>query len=150
MHLDPKPGEQRQRLAALIHVAFMVSLLVYIGVVAFGLDWMEVRPEVVPAGGAFNTLRYVFYGFSVILVLLLRRLPAWFGPGAQASDSARAARMFQASVLTSALCEIPAILGLLLAVLTGQRQDFYYLIGLSFILFLLYFPRRSRWEEAGE
>jgi hypothetical protein len=150
MNLDQNSGEQKLRLAALIHAAFMGSLLVYLGLVVFGLDRMQIRPEMDPASGSFNSLRYVFYGISIILVLLLRRLPAWSVAGSQASDSQRIARLFQVSVLTSALCEIPAILGLVLALLTGRRQDFYFLVGLALILFLLHFPRRTRWEEAGE
>ncbi len=149
MNPDRNLEEQKLRLAALIHLALMGSLLVYLGVVVFGLDRIQIGTEMAPPGGTFSSLRYVFYGVSVILVILLRRLPAWFGAGSRVTDSHRSIRLFQISVLTSALCEFPAILGLVLALLTGQRQDFYFLVGLAFILFLLHFPRRSRWEEVG-
>jgi len=144
MNLNRNSEEQKLRLATLIHIAFMGSLLVYLGVVV----WIQIGTETAPPGGTFSSLRYVFYGISVMLIILLRRLPAWFGAGSRATDSHRSTRLFQISVLTSAVCEIPAILGLVMALLTGQRQDFYFLVGLAFILFLLHFPRRSRWEGA--
>jgi hypothetical protein len=149
MNLNRNSEEQKLRLSTLIHIAFMGSLLVYLGLLVFGLDRIQIGTEMAPPGGTFSSLRYVFYGISVILIILLRRLPAWFGAGSRATDSHRSTRLFQISVLTSALCEIPAILGLVMALLTGQRQDFYFLVGLAFILFLLHFPRRSRWEGAG-
>jgi hypothetical protein len=48
----------------------------------------------------------------------------------------------------AALAEASAVLGLVLFVLAGRRQDFYLLAGWSLVLQLAHFPRYARWEEA--
>ena len=51
------------------------------------------------------------------------------------------------TIITLALCEIPAICGFVLFFLWGINFDFYFLIGISLISEYKYFPRLSQWEE---
>ncbi|MFW6137276.1 MAG: hypothetical protein ACOC5U_04280, partial [Candidatus Aminicenantaceae bacterium] len=51
-------------------------------------------------------------------------------------------------VWTAALCEIPALLGLMFFLLTGTSRDFYFLLILSVILFFMYFPKKIQWQTA--
>lgn len=141
-------GSKKRRIAVLIHVAMMGSLLVYLLVIEVVFRRMDLSPPS-GAGGAFSSLRYVFYGIAVLLILFIRRFPAWMRIGADIPEPEKSMRLFQASILTSALCEIPAILGLVLVLLTGLHRDFHYLLFLSLVLFVFYFPRRSFWETTG-
>jgi hypothetical protein len=61
--------------------------------------------------------------------------------------SAQARQLVRTAVLTSALAEVPAILGLALFMLSGLRGDFYALFALSIALQALYFPRPDGWRE---
>jgi hypothetical protein len=60
--------------------------------------------------------------------------------------SAQARRLTRTAVITSALAEVPAILGLTLFMLSGLRGDFYALFALSIALQALYFPRLDGWR----
>lgn len=140
------PG--KRQIAVLVHAALMGSLLIYLLVVEVVFRGMVVTPAGGP-GGAFSSLRYIFYGIAVLMVLIIRRVPAWLKPGADASEPIKSMRLLQASVLTSALCEIPAILGLMIVLLTGSHRDFHYLLFFSLVLFVFHFPRRSSWEIGG-
>jgi hypothetical protein len=51
------------------------------------------------------------------------------------------------SMISAALCEVPVILGWVLFFLSGNVRDFYILLFISLVLFVLYFPRFSNWEE---
>jgi hypothetical protein len=46
-----------------------------------------------------------------------------------------------ATIITSVLCEVPALLGLVLFLMGGQHKDFYILTLYSLTLMVLYFPK---------
>ena len=149
MNQDPnsrQPG--KQQIAVLIHAALMGSLLIYLLLVEVVFRGMDLSPSP-GAGDAFGYLRYVFYGIAVLLILFIRRFPAWLRTGADVPEPERSTRLLQTSILTSALCEVPAILGLVMVLLTGSHRDFHYLLFMSLVLFVYYFPRRSFWATAG-
>ena len=136
----------QKNMATIIHLGFMLSVVVYMAVV-----WV-VGPGLVTSGSGDipeegGNLRYVFFGIAVILILAVRRLPRLFGPREDQPEEIKKVRLLRASIVTSAICELPALLGLVLFSLTGIKRDFYYLTGLSLILFILYFPRATLWES---
>jgi hypothetical protein len=150
MKQDPntlQPG--RRQIAVLIHVSLMGSLLIYLLLAEVVFRSMDLSPSP-GAGDAFGSLRYVFYGVAVLLILFIRRFPAWLRSGADIPEPERSTRLLQTAILTSALCEVPAILGLVMVLLTGSHRDFHYLLFLSLVLFAFYFPRRSFWVTGGE
>ena len=61
--------------------------------------------------------------------------------------AAQARRLITTSVVTAALAEVPAILGLVLFMLWGLSGDFYALFALSLALGAIYFPRLDGWRE---
>jgi len=61
--------------------------------------------------------------------------------------AAQAGRLITSAVVTAALAEVPAILGLALFMLSGLRGDFYALLALSLALQAVYFPRLDGWRE---
>jgi hypothetical protein len=52
-----------------------------------------------------------------------------------------------ASIVASALAEVPGVGGLVVYLLTGLPAAAYPLFVLSFAALLFYFPRWSQWEE---
>jgi cytochrome b561 len=137
-----------KKLAVTIHIGFMASLLVYGVVVWLVIPRIEPSLSQAAAGTLSNNVRYVFFGIAVLVVLALRRLPRLLGPKKDEPEEVNSARRLRASILTSALCEVPAVLGLAMVFLTGSQRDFLYLTGISIVFFLIYFPRESMWEEA--
>ena len=52
-----------------------------------------------------------------------------------------------AAIITFALCESVAVLGLVLFLLAGQGMDFYIFMVISLGFFYLFFPKYEQWEE---
>jgi len=52
-----------------------------------------------------------------------------------------------AAIVALSLCEVVAIYGFVLFLLTGRASDYYLFAALSAIGFALYFPRREAWDE---
>ena len=144
MHKNSRIPDQKSLLAVWIHTAMMASLPVYLLLVLVALPRMSGFSQ---AGSLidFTSLRFIFYGAALVIVLLIRRIHTRFMPKPEVPREERSARKFQISVLSSALCEVPAILGLTLVLVAGWRRDFYFLLMLSLALFVIYFPRRSFW-----
>jgi F0F1-type ATP synthase membrane subunit c/vacuolar-type H+-ATPase subunit K len=61
--------------------------------------------------------------------------------------AAQSRRLITTAVATAALAEAPAIVGLVLFMLSGLRGDFYALLALSLALQAVYFPRLQGWRE---
>jgi hypothetical protein len=55
----------------------------------------------------------------------------------------------QAAIITFALCESVAVLGLVLFLLAGNAMDFYILMTISLGFFYLFFPKYDQWEQRG-
>ena len=53
----------------------------------------------------------------------------------------------QAAVITLALCEAVAVLGLVLFLLAGNAVDFYIFMAISLGFFYFFFPKYEQWEE---
>ena len=53
----------------------------------------------------------------------------------------------QAAVITLALCEAVAVLGLVLFLLAGNAVDFYIFMMISLGFFYLFFPKYEQWEQ---
>jgi hypothetical protein len=81
----------------------------------------------------------------VVLVRLAARSALRVRPGED--QRGLVSRLSRASVVTSALAEIPAVLGLVLFLLTGLSRDFYPLLFVSLFLEFMYFPRLRVWQD---
>ena len=66
-------------------------------------------------------------------------------PAGNAAGQAR--RLVSTSITIAALAEVPAILGLVLFMLSGLRGDFSVLFVLSLVLQAVYFPRLDGWRQ---
>jgi hypothetical protein len=130
----------------IIYIAFMISLVVY-------LVFFEIlRVHVSDFEGAmeridFPWLRYAFYALGFVQVFLIK----FIRETAIKSTSARETQILiqnlqRSSVISASLCEVPALLGWVLFFLSGGSQDFYILLIMSFVLFIIYFPRFTDWD----
>ena len=93
-------------------------------------------------------LRYILYGpalFQVLTIQVLQRTLLKKAPGGELQ--VLAGKLSTSAIVIYALCETPAIYGLVLFLLAGLYQDFYLLLAYSLGLLLIHFPRYSRWEE---
>lgn len=142
--MTPEKVKSVQRTSLSLHLAVMASLLLYIAVVEF--LGTRIRPDAGPSS-SLSSLRYIFYGITIALIFFIRRMNSLFKFGAKTEKREKnLQRLLKLSLVTSLLCEIPALLGFIYFLLKGFKRDFYYLIILSAALLLLNFPRYSKWK----
>jgi hypothetical protein len=138
--------KKAHQMAFTLNAAIIGTLIIYAIVIEV------IRRQLDPFTGFreisdISVVRYLFYGIVVINVFAIRVLRNLI-LRKSSSDDARSIikKLFRSAVITAALCEVPALLGLLLFLLVGSIRDFYQLAGLSFILVFLHFPRYGNWE----
>lgn len=131
------------RETAIVCGAMVASVLIY-AVVVEGLRG-RLPPGGAGAGLVPDVLRYALYvlaGVEGLAIPYARR-------AAEAVVRGHVlARLRAGALVAASLAEAPAVLGLVLFLLAGRREDFYVLAGWSLLLHVVHFPRVERWEEA--
>jgi hypothetical protein len=136
------------RVTVVVGLAMMGSLVVYLLLTAV-LDQPAALPE-----GQGDQLFYLFIGSSAVIFFVIPAVNTrMLDPGkerggpAAAGGVPRIQKLQNAAVVTFALCEVPAILGLVLYFLGRTATDAYLFLVISLFLFTTYFPKFSKWEE---
>lgn len=130
-----------------LYVAFMISIAVYLVV------FEVLRARMPDFQGMMEKidipwLRYAFFALGLIQVFLIRFIRETATKSITTVDTKVLINHLQRmSLISATLCEVPVILGLVLFFISGSVQDFYILLIISFVLFVLYFPRYLNWEE---
>ena len=147
MAKDSAGLEAAYRIAAIICGAMAASTALYALVVAvisiFQAPFEGFAPSTQP-----SILRTALWAIALVeagLIGLVRR--ALLARSRSEGAAAQARRLVTTAVVTAALAEVPAILGLVLFMLSGLRGDFYALLALSLALQAVYFPRLDGWRE---
>jgi hypothetical protein len=152
---------QAYRVAVIIGLAMMASLLVYLVIVALieGGTITLGEQAAIPAG-TLELIKFVFLGIAALVFALVRPItrrvldtgsrPRPRGESPRQEDGRAApdtGPLANAAVITFALCEMPAILGLVQYFLGRNVSDFYLFLIISLFAFSVHFPRYSQWEE---
>ena len=136
--------------ALILSGAMIGSLLIYLGVVEI------LRASLKPFTGLITldnpqSLRYMFYFVAVLQIIIIRLLRGvMLKAGRSDSEDKPVIRIFHVTILTLALAEIPALLGLVLFLLAGMNRDFYILLFVSFVLMFMFFPRINDWKSLND
>ena len=124
-----------------IGLAMIAAVFVYAGVVEL-IKW-----RLAPFAGFAKFepqtaahLKYVFLALAAVQFGVIKAVQKILP--ARSVDS-----LFQAAVITLALCEAVAVLGLGLFLLTGNSLDFYIFMVISLGFFTLFFPKYDQWEQ---
>lgn len=138
--MDPQAAKSKSMEAARVAYFSIASALM--------LYAMMVESIPGPSAGASSdtlpVMRVVFYAISVgcaVLVWVLPRLMLQSAP-----VPCPFPRRLTAALVSWAVAETPAILGLILYFLGGVKGDFYRLAAWSLALMIFAYPRKSRWE----
>ena len=139
--------ETAYRIAAIICGAMAASTVLYALVVAV-ISVSQAPFEGFAPGAQPSILRTALWTLALAeagLIGLVRR--ALLARSRSEGAAAQGRRLITTAVVTAALAEVPAILGLVLFMLAGLRGDFYALLALSLALQAFYFPRFDGWRE---
>jgi hypothetical protein len=133
--------------SAILYVAFMMSLVIYLVV------FLVLEAQVTELQGFldeidFPWLRYAFFALGLVQMFLIKFIRETATKSITSVDENILANHLQRmSMISATLCEVPVVLGWVLFFLSGSSSDFYVLLIISFVLFVVYFPRYTNWEE---
>jgi hypothetical protein len=136
------------KITVIVGASIIASLLIYALIVEL------IRSEFKPFPGfvtipEIQVLKYIFYGFVFFEVIAINILRPMLLKERPTDDlNVFILKLNRAAIITYVFCEVPAILGLVLFLLSGLHTDFYIFLFLSLILEILYFPKFKNWEEA--
>jgi len=135
------------RTTVIINGALVACLFLYALIVE--LVRSQLRPFTgLVSGLYFQTLRYPFFGAAVGAVVFVRLVSRTLHKVTPSEDIHHMIpRLSRTAVISSALGELPAVLGFILFLLTGFSRDFYCLLFVSLFLEFMYFPRLQVWQE---
>jgi len=137
--------------------AAMMSTLAMYAVVAIAIEATQSPFEGFASLEGGSLLRNLFLGLSLLQIVAIKiirsralRIPETSGDYATAKpdeSSKLLSRLVAMSIVTFALAESIAVLGLVLFLLNGESADFYIFLGLSLLTFIMFFPKYHQWEE---
>lgn len=135
------------KISAIVGMAIIGSFLIYVVFVEVIASQQVSLLDAMTAAN-MGMMRYIFYALSIVSVVILRIIRGAMLRKSPTDDrQALIGKLQKTSLLTTALCEGPAIFGLVLFLLGGGRRDFYFLLIVSFILLFMSFPRLKNWES---
>jgi hypothetical protein len=124
------------------------------GLFLYALIVELIKSQLKPFSGLISmrhgqSLRYIFYGVAVAVVVLIRILSRIQTRATQAGETLPQFihRLSRGTVMVSTVAELPAVLGFGLFLLTGFSRDFYFLLFVSLFLEFMYFPRIKAWQD---
>ncbi|MBN2246944.1 MAG: hypothetical protein JW755_13990 [Candidatus Aminicenantes bacterium] len=134
------------RTAVIFAWGVVAALAVYVVVV----EWIQHRSQAFSGLGdlsKYNQIRYLFYILSAAVVVGIRVLKGILLKKKPSDDPALLpAKLLRGSIIIFLLCEIPALFGLVLFLLSGVSRDFYILLFISLFLMYMFFPRFAQWK----
>lgn len=135
---------RKSYMAAAIAAAGIIGAIVFYAVIAEVLRHMGHKPPLVPP--AAYAAKYALYIIAVSSVFVVNLVSARLTV-TKPTPEETIKGMTALAIIRAALCELPAVSGLILVILTGFRTDFYMLLIFSVGLEIYHFPRLARWEE---
>ena len=136
--------KKQYRGALFIALSMFACLFIYAALVEFLRTGPNApTPQNGPQMDLIRMILFAAAALSAVASFLVKKLILAGASG----KTAPGPKLLGATVVSFALCESLAIYGLVLFFLTGGTLDFFILLGCSFILFVLNFPRYSSWEE---
>jgi len=103
------------------------------------------QPATAPVAASF-TLRISFFVLAGLFIFAATVVKGVLLRTAPKTPEARLARLRGASTIAAAFSEGPAVLGLVLFLLTRSRSDFYILLVVAAYLLVRHFPQQASWE----
>jgi hypothetical protein len=139
----------------IIHFAFILSLIIYLYVSNIVIELHHGRFEGFVEFKEVDLLKNILYLVSALIVLIIfilrrflatpNKIPLIPTSTTDIDEILRA--LISANILIFALCSTPVLYGFMLFLLDGILREFYFLVAVSFILLIICFPKRHKWEE---
>jgi hypothetical protein len=133
------------REAQLVAWAFMATVAVHAAIVEFFLLKGETFTGFHPEKVAAHKDYFILGGVLAFVIIRAVRTSILRGESTDTLGTLLG-RLKTANMVVYAIAEVPAILGLVLFLFTGDRKDFYLLAVFSILAMILYYPKLNHWE----
>lgn len=147
---DSQPKVNKALLTTrIVYFAFIVSLVIYLFMPNIIIKLEHGNFDGFVKFKEINLLKnilYLFSGLTVVVILILRRFLTNL-PTSTVDEMLKG--LMSGHIVLFALSESPVIYGLVLFLIGGMVREYYFLVGLSFVLLLICFPNRAQWERGG-
>lgn len=135
--------QREHRKSVILAWAMVASILAYL--VVAEVIRMQNQPFTGFAPGAAPPKDVFFIG-ALIAFIGIRMARNAILKGVGADPAARLNRLRTATIVSLVMTDIPAVIGLVLFLMTGNTQEFYVMVALSLVGVALYFPKLHHWE----
>ncbi len=96
--------------------------------------------------GEYPQMREIFFGMALVALFVIRFLnKSMLQKNPQENVTALVKKLRTTQIVTYALSEIPAVLGLVLFFLHGFSKEIYAFFAFSLVMMVLYFPKFEHW-----
>jgi F0F1-type ATP synthase membrane subunit c/vacuolar-type H+-ATPase subunit K len=132
--------QQQFKTTNYIGLAMMASVFLY-AVLVMGIDkgYLPYKVSHQIDSSILDKVKYILLAISILHYIIIRFF--------QKFSLKSAAYLPAASILTFALCEVIAIYGLVLFLLSGISMDFYIFMLISLFYFYIFYPKYTDWEK---
>lgn len=138
---------KKHRLVKLTWFIFIVILFLYYGLIRVILASENIQMDMPEA--QISLFRYLFLGISLAEFLIIRFLKSILLETKMEGNpdvSQLVQKLLSSSIISFAFCEIPAVLGFVLTVMTQNLKECYPFFAISFVGLLFHFPKFDEWE----
>ncbi len=96
--------------------------------------------------GEYPQMREIFFGVALVALFIIRFLnKSLLKKSPQEDVKTLVKKLRSTQIITYALSEIPALLGLMLFFLHGFSKEIYAFFAFSLVMMILYFPKFEHW-----
>jgi len=132
--------------AKVVGYILSAGLLFYAGIVEF----ISARPDI--AGKTIveldpKVLNKIFLILCAVVYIICVYIKKYYLRKASAGGAQAVTSLYISSVSVLMLCQVPAVLGLVLFFSGGTKQDFYVLLAVSALMFVIFFPKFNEWQK---
>jgi hypothetical protein len=143
--LDIDKLKNQYKVTVVLWFAMVVSIIIYLGI---GLFLSKI-------GRSSNStdFKFIFYVLSVISILFPKFFKSFLLSEERISRALSqgvhnlGGLLLASCMVTFAFCESIAVYALIMCILWGAESDFYILMAISMISFVLNYPRFDFWQE---
>lgn len=153
--IDRELLKANHKIASLIYIALMLSVVVYILIGEFLASQNSTfagfvsDPSLDDIEEKFRLICFAVSIASFLLISIVNKMILSFKADTVNVNLATKVCMKQlitATLVRGAYAEVVAVIGLVLFLTYGVKTDLYYLSGLSFLYFVIFFPKYKKWE----
>jgi hypothetical protein len=139
---------QIYNIARVVGIIMFSSLLFYAGIIEFAARTPWLLGKAASGGAKPDGLRMVFTVVSAVCVGACFYLKKESLKGSPTGMINAARRLYLTAIIIYSICEVPAVLGIVLFFSGGGRPDFYAMLAVTALMFAFFFPKFDEWSEA--